>query len=130
METDLEIIASVYEVPCPDCGVQPGQEHFTGCDVERCSDCGTQRIGHLLNESCKHDPSKSKWIGEWPGEAECRERGWYCQDGHGPNPKYGSFCPCDPDDPDAFPDINRWTRFMMTGKDDLYDGCPRKPRKF
>lgn len=118
METDLEIIASIYEVPCPDCGVQPGQEHSDGCDVEMCSDCGSQMLSHSLDESCKHDPSKSKWTGEWPGEAECRERGWYCQDKHGSSPK---FSPCSPDDPNAVPDLNRWAYFRRTGRDGLYN---------
>lgn len=68
------------------------------------------------------------WTGEWPGVAECRERGWFCQDGHGANGRFGSFCPCPPDAPGAMPDLNRWAHFNATGRDDLYEGCGRKPR--
>lgn len=68
------------------------------------------------------------WSGEWPGVAECRERGWFCQDGFGPDRRWGSFCPCSPGAPDAREDLNRWEHFRTTGQDDLYDGCNRKPR--
>lgn len=69
------------------------------------------------------------WTGEWPGVLECRERGWYCQDGHGPHYRWGSFCPCPPDAPGAIEDLNRWVRFVASGVDNLYEGCDRKYRK-
>jgi hypothetical protein len=49
--------------PCPDCGCCHGQKHHEGCDVERCSSCGQQRI------SCgcpNHDPERTRWMGVWP----------------------------------------------------------------
>jgi len=69
------------------------------------------------------------WTGEWPGIAECRERGWYCQDGFGPSSRWGSFCPCPKDAPGAMEDLNRLAYFKTFGKDGLYDGCDRKPRE-
>lgn len=69
------------------------------------------------------------WTGEWPGVAECREKGWYCQDGFGPDPRWGGFCPCPSDAPDATEDLNRLAVFKATGQDTMYDGCTRVPRK-
>ena len=54
-------------VCCPDCGVEPGNPHRDGCDVERCSVCGGQRFG----DNCEgHDKAWSRWAGIWPGGAE------------------------------------------------------------
>ncbi len=58
---------------CHDCGVNPGQPHAPGCDTERCSVCGEQRIGH---EGCEdHDPLFARWTGLWPGSAEAEQLG-------------------------------------------------------
>lgn len=48
---------------CPDCGTGLNEPHKKNCDVERCSECGGQR----LQCACEgHDPAKSSWTGEWP----------------------------------------------------------------
>ncbi len=52
---------------CHDCAASPGEIHKNGCDVERCSVCGHQRLGC----GCEgHDKKFARWTGIWPGFAE------------------------------------------------------------
>jgi len=61
---------------CPDCGVAPGRSHQRGCDVERCSVCGGQRLQCEGMDVCSgHDPAFARWSGIWPGEAEAQYLG-------------------------------------------------------
>jgi len=52
---------------CHDCGAKPGQIHKDGCDTERCSVCGGQR---LQCDSKGHDKAFARWTGIWAGAAE------------------------------------------------------------
>lgn len=65
---------------CHDCGAKPGQIHRGGCDTERCSVCGGQRLGC----GCKgHDKAFARWTGLWPGSAECAALGISLNDMYG-----------------------------------------------
>lgn len=58
---------------CHDCATEPGQPHNSGCDMESCSVCGEQRIGHGTDSDAGcmgHDPLFARWSGLWPGSAE------------------------------------------------------------
>ena len=52
---------------CRDCNAKPGEMHMDGCDTERCSSCGGQRI---QCDCPDHDPAFSRWSGFWPGGPE------------------------------------------------------------
>lgn len=108
---------------CGDCGVEPGQMHLDGCDVQRCPRCGHQAIGcdciYEVNgvdpDDLEDGPTEAMyarwdaewgrryqpWTGEWPGDAEAREFGWYCR------MTDRGWVRCSPDAPGAVPDLNR-----------------------
>jgi hypothetical protein len=57
---------------CHDCGAAPGEIHGEGCDTERCSVCGEQR---LCCDCEGHDKAFARWTGIWPGKAEAEYLG-------------------------------------------------------
>ena len=83
---------------CHDCGAAPDTAHEPGCDVERCPECGHQRIGC----DCDTDAPPLLWTGMWPGEAECIAWGWHAfiYPGRG-------WVRCAADHPECQPDLNR-----------------------
>jgi hypothetical protein len=92
---------------CPDCGIEIGQPHRPGCDMEQCPYCGGQLLscccfGNGLDFVPQDDAMP--WNGLWRGEAECREFGWFAKRG----PK--GWQPCAPDEPGAMPDFNRLSK--------------------
>jgi hypothetical protein len=58
---------------CPGCDAAPGSTHEAGCEVERCSYCGAQRLG--CEHEAEHDPELAYWTGYWPGDEACRTLG-------------------------------------------------------
>lgn len=73
------------ERTCGDCGVQPGQPHVPGCDVERCKNCGWQAIGcdcpspegeyASTLDGTFGEWKFTIWTGRWPGKVEVEEYG-------------------------------------------------------
>lgn len=82
---------------CPDCAAAVGEPHKGGCDIERCPECGLQR----LTCCCITDLPDLPWTGEFPGVAEAKALGLWCvwDKGH--------WQECDKDDPRALADINK-----------------------
>lgn len=108
----------------------PGQQHDpAGCDVARCAATGEQWIQcpgelHEYNgrEYGEHEGvcQPTIWTGQWPGEMEATEFGWYSYfdvdstaPGAGP---YGKWVTCDDDPtrPGAKPDLNRVNEIHCT----------------
>ena len=101
---------------CPDCGVEVGQEHKDGCDVERCPECGHQR----LSCGCETSRAPLLWTGEWPGLAECRAFNLYAIliPGKG-------WTPCTKDTPGASEDLNS----LMSRPNIVWDPDARRWRE-
>ncbi len=48
---------------CPDCGVGIEKPHIEGCDIERCSMCGMQK---LTCDCVGSERVLENWMGIWP----------------------------------------------------------------
>lgn len=94
---------------CPDCGVAADSAHQEGCDIERCSACGLQRLACLLGgPACPdHDPQLYGWTGCWPGWRESIERGWWAVRGS------QGWVSCAAGTPGAIADLNRWVLYRI-----------------
>lgn len=94
---------------CPDCGVAAGEEHVSGCDVEKCPNCGEQAISCDCDNEQFNQYPRLPWTGVWPGSEECIEFGWYARwEPNKPGHRYlGKWVRCEKDDPGAVPDLNR-----------------------
>jgi len=101
-----------FREKCPDCAARVGEEHEGGCDVERCTVCGGQRLGC---DCSGHNSFESRWTGYWPGVEECFKRGWFSRMVPGKG-----LVPCDGEHPEAMADLNRLAYFQVYGEDGIY----------
>ncbi len=101
---------------CPDCGVEIGEVHLDGCDVERCLRCGGQKLSCGCKKRELTSTPRQVWSGEWPGLKECRELNLWCKS----NPNGVGWVKCDRNDPEATEDLNAlsvecfWDRKTMS----------------
>lgn len=123
--------------PCGDCGVQPGELHVQGCDMEGCPRCGGQAIAcNCIYEVCGLDVSSLEtdhpdiysngatdemwarfdqewgsrripWAGEHRLAAAARDLGLWCVWEAGPNQLHGSWKQVPAGTPGATEDLNR-----------------------
>jgi hypothetical protein len=87
---------------CPECGVQAGQYHRHGCDIEICPYCGEGLVSCACPAQFPPLDDRIPWSGSFPGEDECREFGWFAH----LLPRRG-WVACSEDDPGAEPDLHR-----------------------
>lgn len=126
---------------CNDCGAVPGAMHSPGCDVERCSVCGGQALsgcphivalcydenpkgshldsnytGHPADtvlSAERHDPTKTRWTGVWPGTLEAIRLGLFCWENPGSKNGLPWWVPCGPDHPEATTDLNALASYRL-----------------
>ena len=68
---------------CPDCGVEIGEKHLDGCDVERCPNCGRQLITCGCSDEEVEKAGRMSWAGVWPGVMACRKHNLWVRWGPG-----------------------------------------------
>ena len=83
--------------PCPDCGCKEGDTHEPYCDIEQCAECGRQR----LSCSCR-TKKRIPWASDRGDIKDAIRLGWYAK-----LERSQGWVPCDKDDPEGCPDLNR-----------------------
>lgn len=95
---------------CPDCEVEIEQTHERLCQIATCLHNGEFAFYHQIgNPEAVHsdgDCELNIWMGFLPGELEAALMGYWCK----PDDSFSGYTICDADDPDAIPDVIRYTR--------------------
>jgi len=97
---------------CPDCHVEVGELHQTGCDWETCPNCGGQML------SCRCLLSEVELAGRIPyngrdgrpDQLAAEEHGFWCYcnpDWYGDPERHYGWIPCEKNHPNAALDLNR-----------------------
>lgn len=99
------------EGECHDCDAKVGQLHDPGCDLEQCPLCGLQLISceHAEDEVLITDANRIPFTGKMRGVEDCERLGLWAK----MVPGLRGWQPCDKDDKEASPDLNRLYAFCI-----------------
>lgn len=100
------LVKDMPKKSCSDCDAEPGQEHFDGCDIERCTDCDLQR---LSCECPDHEDYRKEIYSGVAWERTlllAEENNLFCKWDNG-------WVKCDKDDEGAIHDLNEATRLLF-----------------
>ncbi|MER5608318.1 hypothetical protein AB0F93_03680 [Micromonospora tulbaghiae] len=109
----LPALAPTSNCPSLACRAPVGQPHTEECETAVCLPTGEQRIlhrGDRLADLLDHDCGQDTWTGQHYGIAECQEYGWYVRRATSSDPDGAAWVPCEPNHPNAVPDLDRLAR--------------------